>query len=251
MAAEVGPAALVVEPGSGSSAKTRILLRALERPAGYVPVDISGDYLMGVAEGLRREFPELPVIPVVADFTRRFDVPEPRRPAARRVVFFPGSTIGNFTRFQAQRLLERMARVARPDGAVLVGVDLVKSRSVLEAAYDDARGVTARFNLNVLARLNRELGADFDLDAFEHRAVWDPEEARIEMRLVSRRPQSVRMGGRTLAFQRGEHILTEYSHKYTLDSFARLAGGAGLRRRRVWTDGAGRFSIQLLEPGST
>lgn len=248
MAAAIGPGALIVEPGSGSSEKTRLLLDRLETPAAYVPVDISGDYLWAAASQLRREHAGLTVLPLVADFTKPLELPRPPTPPARRVVYFPGSTIGNFPALEASRLLKRLRSVVGPDGGVLVGFDLVKSREVLEAAYDDAAGVTARFNLNILAHVNRELGADFDLDAFEHRAPFDARTSRIEMYLVSRRAQSVRVDGHAFSFHSGEAILTEYSHKYTLDSFADLAASAGLVPERTWTDPDGLFCVQLLVP---
>lgn len=248
IAEEIGPGALIVEPGSGSSVKTRILLDHVEAPAAYVPVDISGDYLFDAAKKLRREHPRLTVLPLVADFTEPMALPSPASPPTRTVVYFPGSTIGNFPVLEATRLLKRLRSLVGPEGAVLVGFDLVKDVEVLEAAYDDAAGVTARFNLNVLAHVNAELDADFDLGAFEHRAPFNPAASRIEMYLVSRRAQRVHVDGHAFAFARGEPILTEYSHKYTLESFAELAAAAGLVARRTWTDPDRLFCVQLLEP---
>ncbi|MGD8728303.1 MAG: L-histidine N(alpha)-methyltransferase [Gemmatimonadota bacterium] len=248
IAEEIGPGALIVEPGSGSSVKTRILLDHVDAPAGYVPVDISGDYLVDAAEKLCREHPGLSVLPLVADFTEPMALPSPPTPPRRTVVYFPGSTIGNFPVLEATRLLKRLRSLVGPEGAVLIGFDLAKDVDVLEAAYDDARGVTARFNLNVLAHINSELDADFDLDAFEHRAPFNAAAARIEMYLVSRRAQRVHVDGHCFTFARGEPILTEYSHKYTLESFADLAGAAGLVARRTWTDPDHLFCVQMLEP---
>ncbi len=248
MAAHLGPDLMLIELGSGSSIKTRLLLSALERPAAYVPVDISRDHLVRTAEALDQEFPNLEVLPVCADFTNPFEIPEPNRPARRRCVYFPGSTIGNLVDRSAVRLLSRMREVTGDDGHVLIGVDLDKDPAILERAYDDARGVTAAFNLNLLRRINRELGADFDLEAFRHRAVYARAEQRIEMYLVSTRPQVVTLAGRLFPFDADEPILTEYSHKYTLPRFATLAAEAGLHVHQVWTDPTPLFSIQLLHP---
>jgi dimethylhistidine N-methyltransferase len=248
MATEIGSKALLVELGSGSSAKTRLLLRHLEAPAGYVPVDISGDYLNSVAYRLRYDHPDLAVLPLVADFTEPFEVPTPPTAPARCVAYFPGSTIGNFPAPEAGRLLRRLRSVVGRTGRVLIGFDMVKSRDVLEAAYDDASGVTARFNLNVLAHINAALGADFDLDGFFHSALFNAEASRIEMYLVSRRHQHVRMGEHLFEFEPDEPLLTEYSHKYTPGSFAEMAGAAGLTPRRSWTDPDNLFCIQFLVP---
>lgn len=248
MAREIGPAALIVEPGSGSSSKTRILLDHADAPTAYVPVDISGDYLSDAADTLRREHPGLTVLPLVADFTEPIALPSPAQPVERTVVYFPGSTIGNFRALEATRLLKRLRSLVGPTGAVLIGFDRVKDVDVLEAAYDDAAGVTARFNLNILAHVNARLGADFHLDAFEHRAPFNAAASRIEMYLVSRRAQRVHVDGHAFTFARGEPILTEYSHKYTLESFAELAGSAGLVAKRTWTDPDEMFCVQLLVP---
>jgi dimethylhistidine N-methyltransferase len=256
MAACLGPETLLIEYGSGSSVKTRLLLDRLARPAAYVPVDISGEHLLGAALALRLDYPGLEIAPVCADFTAGFALPRLGRRAARRAVYFPGSTIGNFAEAAAVRLMADVARRVGPGGAFLVGVDLKKDPRVLERAYDDAAGVTAAFNLNLLVRMNRELDANFDLDRFAHRAVWVESAGRIEMHLVSRADQVVRLDGRRIRFSRGESICTEHSHKYTLDGFAQLARRAGLAVRRVWTDRDARFSVQYLEvprerPGQT
>jgi dimethylhistidine N-methyltransferase len=247
MADALGPDALLIEYGSGSSVKTRLLLDRLARPAAYVPVDVSREHLFETALALRLDYPDLEVLPLCADFAAPVTLPRPRRPAARRAVYFPGSTIGNFSEAGAIALMAGVARQVGPGGAFLVGVDLAKDPRVLERAYDDAAGVTAAFNRNLLARMNRELDADFDLRRFAHRARWVAGASRIEMHLVSTAEQVVRLGGTEIRFERGESICTEHSHKYTLAGFARLASRAGLAVRRVWTDPGQRFSVQYLE----
>ena len=246
MAELVGPQASVIEFGSGSSVKIRLLLKRLLRPAAYVPVDISGDYLEVMARQLSADFPNIEILPVYADFTQPFDLPNPKVPPRRNLVYFPGSTIGNFTTPEAQSLLRVMRQEAKEGGALLIGVDLKKDRRVLEAAYNDAAGVTAAFNLNVLARLNRELDANFDLSRFEHSAVYDEINGRIEMRLVSPKAQRVTLAGQTVAFAAGEYIITEYSHKYSLEEFAAMAKAAGFQRERVWLDSSALFSVQYF-----
>ena len=212
-----------------------------------MPVDISRDHLVASAESINVDFPQLEVLPVCADFTRPFDTPEPSRKERRRVVYFPGSTIGNFLREAAVGLLEKMRREAGDGGCVLIGVDLKKDVGTLEAAYNDAKGVTAAFNLNLLHRINREMQGTFDVDAFRHAAVWVEERGAVEMRLVSERDQTVRVGDRTFPFRKGEWIHTEDSHKYALGEFAQMASTAGLTVERVWTDEKSLFSVQYLE----
>lgn len=242
----IGAHALLVELGSGASIKTRLLLDRLDEPAGYVPVDISGSALFEAARDVRRCYPWLDVTPVCADFTRAFALPASMRSTQRVAVFFPGSTLGNLDVLDAVRLMRSMRAVAGHGGALVIGVDLVKDVARLESAYNDAAGVTAEFNLNVLRRLNRELRADFDLRGFRHEAVWVPALSRIEMRLVSKRRQQVAMSGRTLEFGAGERIVTEHCHKYTIDGFRSLARAAGWSPRHVWTDDAGDFSVHYL-----
>jgi dimethylhistidine N-methyltransferase len=247
-AAIVGPVApqtALIEFGSGATTKVRVLLDAVPQIAAYVPVDISVEFLNGEAARLKRDFPRLEVLPVAADFTGLFDLPVKVR-ARPRVGFFPGSTIGNFEPPAAAAFLRRAARILGPGSALVVGVDLVKDAAVLDAAYDDAAGVTARFNLNILARINRELDGNFDLDAFTHRAFFDREHSRIEMHLVSRVRQQVRVAGHTFAFGAGETIHTENSYKYTPSGFADLARGAGWTRRAVFTDADSYFSVHAL-----
>lgn len=248
MAHHLGPDAALIELGSGTSLKTRVLLDHLEHPAAYVPVDIAREHLLDAAGTLARDYPDLRIVPVCADFTQPFDLPPSVAKAAKRVVYFPGSTLGNFDRTQAQRLLGSMRDMIGKSGAVLIGIDLKKDPRVLEQAYDDQAGVTAEFNLNALRHVNRELGADFDLDAFDHLAIWVEDQSRIEMHLVSKRDQVVHLGGEKVRIACGEHLRTEYCHKYTLDSFAELAATAGLTVSRVWLDPEQRFSVQLLEP---
>lgn len=242
----VGPRAAVIEFGAGSNRKARRLLDRLQEPTAYVPVEISADYLIEQARELSRDYPDIHVQPVLADFTRPFELPEHPIEPAINLVFFPGSTIGNFTRQQACDLLEVMRFEARSGGALLIGVDLRKDARILRAAYNDSQGVTAQFNLNVLQRLNYELDANFDLDTFEHLAVYDETEGRIEMRLVSRKAQSVAIVDREIEFARGEYIITEYSHKFSLDEFADLARRAGLEPQRAWVDDDALFSVHYL-----
>jgi len=243
MAALIGPHASVIEPGSGTSVKTRLLLDALDRPHLYIPVDVAREHLLAAVSRLRTEHPRLLVHPICADFTGPFSVPDTGD--SRRVVYFPGSTIGNFDRHEAVQLLARL-RGATQNGAMLIGVDLAKDPRVLVPAYDDAAGVTAAFNLNALEHLNREVGTDFDPASFGHRAVWNRSESRIEMHLVSLRRQHVTLGDETVEFGKGEALVTEHSHKYTLQHFEELAHAAGWRVERVWMDPKHWFSIQWL-----
>jgi len=238
----VGPRADVVELGAGSSRKARLLLASLPKPASYVPVDISAVYLAQQAAEVAAAFPRLEVHPVPADFTRPFEFP--RRSRLRTLVFFPGSTIGNLSRPRATELLTSIAE--NIGGALLIGVDVCRDPNVLHAAYNDSRGVTSAFNLNVLARLNRELGADFDLDSFRHDAIYDAEHARIEMRLISCREQVATVAGVPIRFQAGEHIVSEHSHKYTPQEIVTTARTAGWELEREWTDDDSRFSVSLL-----
>ncbi len=243
----VGEQASLIEFGSGSSTKIRILLDHLKSLAAYVPVDISDEHLLAAARRLREDYPNIEILPIVADFTQPFDLPMPTVMPVRNVVYFPGSTIGNFTRDDALDLLSVMHHEAKQGGALLIGVDLQKDRATLENAYNDAEGVTAAFNLNMLRHINREYGANFDLDAFRHSAEYNSADGRIEMRLYSTTDQRIRIGGEEIAIADGEAILTEYSHKYTLDSFAALAREAGFEVKRVWTDAKNLFSVQYCE----
>ena len=242
----VGEQASLIEFGSGSSSKTRILLEHLDRPAVYVPVDISEEHLLESARQIREEFSGIEILPVVADFTRQFDLPSPKVMPLRNIVYFPGSTIGNFTHDDAQELLRVMRHEAKDDGALLIGVDLQKDPQVIENAYNDSAGVTAEFNVNMLRHLNRDYGADFDLNAYSHEAHYDEEEGRVEIKLISSRLQAVSIGGEEIEIASGEAILTEYSHKYTLDGFADMAKQAGFKVEKVWSDPERLFSVQYL-----
>jgi dimethylhistidine N-methyltransferase len=254
ISAQLGRGVRLVELGSGSSTKTRVLLDHLPDVASYIPVDISADALADSAERLRVGYPDLEVLPVLADYTAALTLPVGTRPAERTVVYFPGSTIGNFHPPLAIAFLRRIAAICRRseqaphDGGLLIGVDLAKSAAVLEAAYDDALGVTAAFNLNLLSRINAELEADFDLRHWQHRARYDEQLKRIEMHLVSCTKQEVHIGDESISFAAGQTIRSEESYKYSLDDFHRLAAEAGLDVKAVWTDEQERFSLQWLTP---
>lgn len=250
MGKALGPGVLLIEPGSGSSVKIRLLLDNLRDPSGYVPVEISREHMLASAAQLQDDYPDLDVYPVCADFTQSFEVPTPRHPATRRAVYFPGSTIGNFPPSDAVKLLHGISGVAGPDGMMLLGVDLRKDPTILVPAYDDAQGVTAAFNRNMLVRINRELGGDFRPDAFEHRAVWNDAESRIEMHLVSRGAQRVSVAGETFTFGDGEAIVTEYSYKYTPERLKALAGEAGFTVEQSWTDPQQWFGVFHLTRSS-
>jgi L-histidine N-alpha-methyltransferase len=247
MAKVIGSQAAVVELGSGSSQKTSYLLAELERPVAYVPVEISRDYLEEAAERIEAKFPDLEVLPLHADFTLPFPLPPTSRPVAKRVVYFPGSTIGNFSGEAADHLLQQIARLAGPGGGLLLGFDLVKERHVLEAAYNDTQGITAAFNRNLLARINRELGGTFPLDRFAHRAFFNADDSRIEMHLESLVDQQVTVGSHRFDFRRGETIRTELSHKYRLGEMCCLARQASLRHTATWTDARQYFAVSYFE----
>jgi dimethylhistidine N-methyltransferase len=237
------PGCALLEFGSGSSMKARILIGAAATVEAYVPVDISGEFLQQDAAQLRRDFPRLTVHPLVADFMEAVALP-PSLAGLPRVGFFPGSTIGNFEPHEAAKFLRHAAGLLGDNALLIVGVDLIKEAVVLCRAYNDAEGVTAKFNLNLLARINRELGADFDLGAFEHHAFYNCEQSRVEMHLASTRRQRVKVLDTTINFRAGETIHTENSYKYTLETFAALARGSGWSPVKVWTDGL--FSVHAL-----
>lgn len=243
IAQQIGPGAEIVEYGAGSCEKVRLLLEVLERPRGYLPIDISGEHLAQAAQALRQEYPALEVLPVVGDYTRL-----PALPAAsgRRVGFFPGSTLGNFTPAEALAFLTGAARMLR-GGGLLLGADLIKDPAVLHAAYNDAQGVTAAFNLNLLARANRELGTRFVLEQFAHSAFYNAGLQRIEMHLVSRRRQKVEVGGECYELDEGESLHTENSYKFTTASLRALAMRAGFKPGPVWTDPGKLFSVHWLQ----
>ncbi len=236
--------AALVEFGAGSTTKVRLLLDVCEF-ACYVPVDISGDYLNAQAIALRGDFPDLAVHPVTADFTAPFALPDAVKDMPK-VGFFPGSTLGNFEPHEASAFLRSAREILGKGGQMLLGVDLEKDERVLSAAYNDAAGVTAKFNLNVLARMNRELKGNFDLECFRHRAIYNRERHRIEMHLIARKAQTVRVMGHSFTFRAGESIHTECSYKYSIDRFRALAAGSGWRAQQSWTDGAGMFSVHAL-----
>lgn len=260
MAELLGPRCLLIEYGSGNGATTRLLLDQLREPAGYVPIDMSREQLLESAQALTARYPELAVRPVCADFTQSDDLPEqasrrvypgsaatgePPR-LSRRCVYFAGSTIGNFTPEETVQLLRQTARRCGPGGGLLLGADLKKDPAVLHAAYNDSQGVTAAFNLNLLARINRELGADFQVERFWHHAIYHPGAGRIEMYLVSQCAQKVRLAGEEFAFDEGEAILTEVSYKYNLEHLRATSAVAGFTWQRVWTDDRRYFSVIYL-----
>lgn len=247
IADEVGPRAHVVEYGSGSGRKTRILLDALDDPVAYTPIEISRSALLASVERLDREFDDVEVLPVLADFTQPVPLPVPARQAEHALVFFPGSTLGNFTNPEALSLMRAMHQTMGDRGGALLGIDLQKSPDILEAAYNDAAGVTAAFTLNLLARLNRDIGSDFDLQGFTHRAHYTVERGCIETFLVSRMQQTVRVQGRSFDFADGEAMHVEYSHKYTDAGFAAMAAEAGLKVVRGWNDPKDWFGLRLLQ----
>jgi dimethylhistidine N-methyltransferase len=245
--AQLVPAgAALVEFGSGSSKKARIMLRALPKLVAYVPVDICGEMIEQEAAELRPDFPGLKVLPVTADITQAFDLPEPAKAAPVRVGFFPGSTIGNFEPHEAAAFLRNAAHILGPGATLIIGVDLIKPVEVLNAAYNDAKGITAKFNLNLLVRINRELGATFKLDTFAHRAFYNRERHRVEMHLASLKRQKVRVAGESIDFRAGETIHTENSYKYSIASLGALARGVGWQPAGVWTDARKYFSIRAF-----
>lgn len=248
IASRVGPDAHIIELGSGAGIKTRLLLASLESPRAYTPLEISEAALHQSLRELEHEFPHIPIRPVQADYTQ--PIPSGALaldpPARRRIIYFPGSTIGNFNPTESVAFLERLGRMAGSGGALLVGVDLIKSAEHLLAAYDDEHGITAAFNRNLLERIRRELGARLDAEDFVHEARWDPHESRMEMHLVARRATRIELEQRRFEFERGESIHTESSYKYSVDSFRALAERAGLRSEAVWFDPEEQFSMHWL-----
>jgi L-histidine Nalpha-methyltransferase len=246
IAKHVGPRAVVIEPGSGSGVKTRMLLEALDAPSAYVPVDLSRAQLLVTAAEIAGALPDLEVLPVCADYAQPFPLPKPMSNAGRVLVFYPGSTIGNFDRAGAEVFLKRMGEQVGPGGGLLVGFDLKKDPLVLHAAYNDAAGITARFNKNLLVRITSSLDADVDVDGFQHYAFYNPVEGRIEMHLVSLRDQSIRVGGQKFTFSAGESIFTESSYKYTRAEVRQMAARAGLRTTAELVDDKGWFMVALF-----
>ncbi|MEO7430440.1 MAG: L-histidine N(alpha)-methyltransferase [Dokdonella sp.] len=247
----LGPEVLLVEYGSGSGLKTDLLLAALDRPVAYAPVEISLEALDASVRRLAERHRGIEMLPVCADFTRGVVSPRPKRAAARTVVYFPGSTLGNFDASDAVALMKQMRAQIGTRGAALIGIDLKKDPAIIEAAYNDAAGVTAAFTMNLLVRLNRELGADFDLARFRHSAVYNALAGRIETHIVSLDSQDVHIEGGTFHFERHEGMLVEYSCKYSIEDFGKLAAKAGLRMKRHWTDSLGQFAVVYLESIAT
>ena len=243
MAKALGPQIELIGLGTGAGTKTRILLEELHNPAVYVPIDISKEQLEKSSARFREMFPALQVLPVCTDYLEPFELPLPRQLSSRSVVYFPGSTIGNFKPDAASEFLARLVELAGDGGGLLIGVDLQKDRHVLESAYNDSAGVTAQFNKNLLARINRELSANFDLKHWSHHAIYNSTEGRIEIYLISDNEQAVHIGGREFQFRAGEEILTEYSYKHTIAGFIELARDAGFQFSQVWTDEARWFGV--------
>jgi len=243
IALQLGPNVELIGLGTGAGTKTRILIEALQNPAVYISVDISEKQLRESTALFRKIFPNLEILPVSADYLQPVVLPSPNRKPARKIVYFPGSTIGNFDPDEAMQFLRRIANVCRGGGGLLIGVDLKKDREVLEAAYNDSAGVTAEFNLNLLQRINRELGADFDLDQWRHLAIYNSNAGRIEMHLISETDQLVHLNEHKFHFRRAEKIITEFSYKYTPREFAALGAKAGFNFVRTWTDDARLFGV--------
>ncbi len=246
IASHLGANIELIGLGTGAGTKTRILIEALESPTVYIPVDISAKQLRESTALFQKIFPDLEILPVCADYLQPVVLPSSSRKAARNIVYFPGSTIGNFEPTEAEEFLRRVANVCRQNGGLLIGADLKKDPHVLEAAYNDSAGVTAQFNLNLLDRINRELGADFDLDQWRHRAIYNSDAGRIEMHLISEIDQFVHVDEHKFHFRRGEKIITEFSYKYAPEEFAAVAGKAGFEFVRMWTDDARLFGVFYL-----
>jgi dimethylhistidine N-methyltransferase len=246
IAARIGPHCRLVELGSGASRKVRLLLNALEAPLAYVPVDISRDFLRGAAASIAADFPDLEVVAVCADYTRPFELPRLSGPPGKRVGFFPGSTIGNFEPEAVVAFLTHCGRLLGPGAEMVIGADVKKDKAVLDAAYNDAQGLNAAFNLNLLHRISKELDSDIAIDDFEHVAFYNPEEGRVELYIRSLKARSAVIAGRRFSFAAGEMIHTENSYKYAIPEFRALAARAGFAALDTWTDAEGRFSVHYL-----
>ena len=246
IASALGRGIELIGLGTGAGTKTRILLDNLEAPVAYVPVDISREQLTQSTITFHKRFPALEILPVCADYLQPFDLPRRSHPVNRTVVYFPGSTIGNLEPEDATDFLKKIAAIIGPGGALLMGVDLKKSKAILERAYNDSAGVTAQFNLNLLARANRELGSDFDLQRWRHQAVYNEKAGRIEMHLISAGSQTVNIADTAFTFAPGEHIITEFSYKYSPSEMIALAGAVGLRFEKIWTDEQKLFGLFLF-----
>ena len=247
IAATLGPGVELIGFGTGAGTKTRLLISHLEDPVAYIPVDISKDQLVESSATFSRDFPTMDVLPVCADYLQPLVLPAALRPAHKRVVYFPGSTIGNFEPRDAEIFLQRIAEICGRGGALLIGVDLQKEAAIIENAYNDSAGVTASFNLNILARANRELDANFDLDLWVHRAIYDAKIGRIEMHLISKAYQTANIGPETFVFEEGEHLITEFSYKYSVAGFTQMARSVGMKFERLWTDEAQLFGLFLFQ----
>jgi len=244
IATALGNEPLMIEYGCGNSRKIELLLKAIHNPAGYAPVDISKDHLLETALKVQSDYPQIKVVPICADFTKAFDLPD--FDAEKKIVFFPGSTIGNFERTQAIEILKSAAHHVGTGGGLLLGADLIKDREILEKAYDDSEGVTAQFNLNLLKRINDEIQGDFDLNQFQHKAFYNEKMHRIEAYLESKKNQTVKVADKIIKFKKGERIHTENSHKYSLESIKELAGAAGFKHKAYWTDKRNLFSVHYF-----
>ena len=242
----LGDKANLIEYGCGSCTKTRILLDHMPDLAAYIPIDISKEQLISISQELSLDYPELEILPVCADFTNHFRLPAPKRNSERNVAYFPGSSIGNFGPESARKLLKRIADICEPGGALLIGIDLAKDPEVLYNAYNDRQGITAAFNLNLLERINRELDGDFNLEQFEHHALYNIDKGRVEMHLTSLRDQTVHLNNTRIFFAEGEIIWTESSYKYELGDFTLIAHDAGFKVEKVWTDDRQWFSVLYL-----
>lgn len=246
IADQIGPDIMLIELGSGSSYKTRFLLEELSDFSTYIPVDISEEYLLKTVNQLRLEYPKISIIPVFADYTKPFELPVTKNSKQKQVVFFPGSTIGNFDPQEAKKFLDNIASITADDSEMLIGVDLKKDREVLETAYNDKQGITAQFNTNILRHINEKLGADFVLDNFAHQAFYNEEAGRIEMHLVSKQKQTVAIEDNAFQFAEGETIHTENSYKHSSDEFEDLVSD-WYSVEQVWTDEKNYFSLQYLK----
>jgi L-histidine Nalpha-methyltransferase len=246
MAARIGPNCRLVELGSGASIKVRLLLDALETPLAYIPVDISRGFLRDAAASIATDFPELDVIAVCADYTRPFTLPKVSGPGGKTVGFFPGSTIGNFEPEAVVQFLSHVGKLLGPGAEMLIGADVKKDKAILDAAYNDAKGLNAAFNLNLLHRIAKELDSDIAIDDFAHVAFYNPDEGRVELYIKSLKDQSAAIAGRRFCFAAGEMIHTENSYKYAIPEFRMLAARAGFRALETWTDADGKFAVHYL-----
>lgn len=242
----LGDKLMFIEYGSGSSEKIKIILDHIKGMTVYVPIDISREHLQKSAAEIDYLYNTLEVIPICTDYNKPFSIPVPRSEVTHKVVYFPGSTIGNFHKNEAVEFLKGIAKITGEHGSLLVGVDLKKDTEVLRRAYNDNQGVTAEFNLNQLRRINLELGSDFNLEDFGHDAIYNEKQGRIEMHIVSKKPQVVHLNGSTIEFHKDERIWTESSYKYSLDEFKEVANKAGFEIKKVWTDKNFLFSVQYL-----